>query len=1132
MVFIFEDFFKTKKNVNKYNKFTNLNFLRDSHASCKPSSENTNESENTKQQQFIPQRPISIAVKINASDEETTDDTVAHTKRFPSDYEDAASLDYDYNLLPPNSIESSTYTSISTCSSAYLDSCSSSNIASSRESIETPNSLHSLVYQEQAASVDETSANKNGLLNYAQAEFVSQLCAEIDSRHQDLNKNFTSLVSNTGDLKLNAKFWMYLLNEFNLISIINNDEVGGVQARNEFAKNFNKFLLCLNKLEKHLAVYLLNNNFDLSSDAQLDAKTPDYLFDSEFFLSLGFLIFEQADYLTHRLDRATIESEHGNETVFELDLAGHFDYSVCLFELNLNNILVNYVLKYLPGIVEFQKGVELGNGSTSLGSGQSVLEFFKSLFRAELSVSDRRAKECKVCAEHVDVNSFVSRPCFYSTVESQLAANPLTQSYSYYLSNLSKLSYYSYDPFSEAEKEAADYGREVNHTSTACLSLSYYSMGRAELKKSLLESSFQFLYESKQFNAEFNHLFRSESSYDEWRFTADSLKTKQLDSFDTRSNYCSNYTREKEAARKAQTQSQEPSKWNFEKQTRAENGEEEKEKKKKKAEASLLDDIINRISNLNTPALFDSYFKLIRDGDYVNELKTSETVCQDSSCSCSLSKKQQADTISRNWTVAPKLYSTNNVSNCGGLCISPTMTTTTTTSVPSAPASIGMFNAGSSLKQNLYAFDEASLAKNGYDFMENSSQSVWPKPDPRPIGTKPASMLSTSSMTGRYRNNKYALNQKCMSNSGGAKQSSPHKPAVNLVDDYKNIWLAQNEGVDEELGSFGIVSPYISFHYRNNNDMDEFFKSSENLKAKNYENTNSMIKLGAHSSSAGANLNESEVYKRSSRYSLNNMNKSSQIEAKSGKYSVAPISMINANKKKTVNNVISSSYSNELNLNAKSNFNPLMASSNMMSSSLTASSSYNCSVFKPDTTPPPQNFNPYHKRGSFDAHERRDEFTSYNNCINNGLSNQRMSSLYNSTNLPSPPKPISFPNKNSKAYTGSKSNFQASSLNSNQKYTRQNSNSFSDAKETPFEMNYAAKNQPSSSAKGYSKNYGQFDMNDENYEDSFKSRHTVAKPTVYKQGKNYDSYDSSKKGYGDVNSYNARGNSKRNEKRF
>ena len=1128
MVFIFEDFFKTKKNVNKYNKFTNLNYLRDTNASCKPSSENNNnnnESENTKHQQFIPQRPISIAVKINTSDEETTDETITHTNKcFPNDYEDAASLD-DYNLLPPNSIESSTYTSISTCSSAYLDSCSSSNIASSRESIETPNSLHSLVYEEQV-SVDETSANKNGLLNYAQAEFVSQLCAEIDSRHQDLNKNFTNLVSNTGDLKLNAKFWSYLLNEFNLISIINNDEVS-VQTKNEFVKNFNKFLLCLNKLEKHLAVYLLNNNFDLSSDVQTDAKTPDYLFDSEFFLSLGFLIFEQADYLTNRLDRTTIESEYGNETVFELDLAGNFDYSVCLFELNLNNILVNYVLKYLPSIVEFQKGVELGDGSTtSLGSGQSVLEFFKSLFRAELNALNR-AKECKVCDEHVDVNSFVSKPCFYSSVESKLAANPITQSYSYYLTNLNKLSYYSYDPFSEAEKEAADYGREVNHTSTACLSLSYYSMGRAELKKSLLESSFQFLYESKQFNAEFNHLFRSESSYDEWRFTADSLKTKQLDSFDIRSNYYSNNSkREREAAQKAQTQSQKPSKWNFEKQTEAENS----EKMKKKAEASsLLDDIINRISNLNTPALFDSYFKLIRDGDFINELKTTETFCQDSSCNCNLNKKQ-ADaqtTISRNWTVAPKLYSTNNLSNCSGLCISPT------TSVPSTPASIGIFNAGSSLKQNLYAFDETNLAKNGYDFMENSSQSMWPKPDPRPIGTKPASMLSTSNMTGRYRN-KYALNQKCMSNSGGAKQLSPHKPAVNLLDEYKNIWFAQNEGVDEELGSFGI-SPYISFHYRANNDMDEFFKSSENLKAKNYENTNSMIKLGSHSSSAGTNLNETEIYKRSNRYSLNNVNKASQNEAKSGKYSVAPISMINANKKKTVNNVISSSYSNELNLNPKSNFNPLM-SSNMLSSSLTTSSSYitpnNCSVFKPDTTPPSQNFNPYYKRGSFDAHERKDEFNSYNNN-NNVLSNQRMSSLYNSTNLPSPPpKPISFPNKNSKAYTGSKSNFQASSLNSNQKYTRQNSNSFSDAKETPFEMNYATKNQPSSSAKGYSKNYGQFDMNDENYEDSFKSRHTVAKPTVYKQSKNYDSYDSSKKSYGDVNSYNARGNSKRNEKRF
>ncbi len=334
--------------------------------------------------------------------------------------------------------------------------------------------------------------------NLLKQELIEQLCIDIDTKHQNLNKTISGLVSNCGDLKLNGKFWNYLINDIGLISFLNDsvdedsDEVF-LSKKHDLMKNFYNLLLCLNKLEKELAIYL--NRID---------GTGVFSFDAEFFLGLAFLVFEKVTNMTTSQMKSQNSNEKPNsnniELVFELDMntSNCYDDTIWLFELNLNNLLSNYVLKFLPDLIDLQK-----NNSTSryVGSGRSSLEFFKNLLYKE------KCDVAKTTSANFDIDILISKPC----LDVQEFYNPITQSYKCLLNNLNTLKFFSHDPFLEADNEAAKLGRETNTISFGCLAFSYLSMGFFEIKM-LLENSFQFLYEIREFNHEIKSLFRRDAN--------------------------------------------------------------------------------------------------------------------------------------------------------------------------------------------------------------------------------------------------------------------------------------------------------------------------------------------------------------------------------------------------------------------------------------------------------------------------------------------------------------------------------------------------------------------------------------------------------------------------------------------
>ena len=336
---------------------------------------------------------------------------------------------------------------------------------------------------------EETNGNNMGT-NYHL--FIAQLCTEIDDKHQHLNAHIASLVSNCGDLKLNAKFWTYLLNNLDMITLLKDLDEDSAEInltnKQKFMTAFYNLLMCINKLEKELAVYLT-----------AEAETTEFLFDVEFFLSLAFLIFEKVTHLT--LNEAHSQSDNSAELIFELDLTNGngYDSTIWLFELNLNSLLEKYVLKFLPDLIELQKVLSVSPLDCSYGSGKSSLEFFKNLFRQE-DFSVRRTSS-------FDIDLLISKPCVSNNPDDFLSANPITQSYKCLISNLNALKFCAHDPYGEADETAAQCGREVNNVSFGCLAFSYLSMGYFEIRM-LLENSFQFLYEIQLFNNEFKNLFR------------------------------------------------------------------------------------------------------------------------------------------------------------------------------------------------------------------------------------------------------------------------------------------------------------------------------------------------------------------------------------------------------------------------------------------------------------------------------------------------------------------------------------------------------------------------------------------------------------------------------------------------
>lgn len=91
--------------------------------------------------------------------------------------------------------------------------------------------------------------------------------------------------------------------------------------------------------------------------------------------------------------------------------------------------------------------------------------------------------------------------------------NPIVHSYKSLLKNLNHLNLFSYDPYTEAEDNAANFGYEADTNTMACLGLSYYTMGQFTLKNFFYENSFQFLHELRDFYHEFECIFRNDDSF-------------------------------------------------------------------------------------------------------------------------------------------------------------------------------------------------------------------------------------------------------------------------------------------------------------------------------------------------------------------------------------------------------------------------------------------------------------------------------------------------------------------------------------------------------------------------------------------------------------------------------------------
>jgi hypothetical protein len=126
-------------------------------------------------------------------------------------------------------------------------------------------------------------------------------------------------------------------------------------------------------------------------------------------------------------------------------------------------------------------------------------------------VKSNESDDCFICSRFVDVGEILLKPNINEEKLNQPEANPITRSYSCLIQNLNALSMITHDPISEAYELAQETGCEADIVSVACLNISYYTMGLFELKKSLFENKFQFLYELNQFYDDFNYMFSNDN---------------------------------------------------------------------------------------------------------------------------------------------------------------------------------------------------------------------------------------------------------------------------------------------------------------------------------------------------------------------------------------------------------------------------------------------------------------------------------------------------------------------------------------------------------------------------------------------------------------------------------------------
>jgi hypothetical protein len=568
---------------------------------------------------------------------------------------------------------------------------------------------------------------------------------------------------------------------------------------------------------------------------------------------------------------------------------------------------------------------------------------------------------CSLCNDSaLDIGNLIWRPsCSYDSCDI-LAENPITQSYKCLLSGLSALCYHTHDPLSEAEEEAAACGVQVELNSLACLGMSYYGMGFFEIKKLLFENTFQYLYELKQFNAELKRLFKYDSYWcDEWSTTGSPSPTscsRQAARFNT-NDFLIDYEPTRGHSLSTQTKnnisSNKQSRWLIDEEyVKAERASSEAasdasgcgmQQPLSFLKRTILDEIVSRILSLNTSSLYTSYLSLVKDSVYCSDLgleeectnmatpaSSSHTPLQIQECqeqpslgfnshqlvnmirkqlsgsdSCVESKtdthsqkKPLVNTTNRNWTVAPKQF----LSNATG-AYSKLLNVNNNNNNSSCPYSCQPQSWSSQLNDDTDCFNNnnnnSTKSFNYRDYSDSKkATSTWSKLDLRPIGTKPISMLSTSSNSSSkfYRGqminkSQITINTINSSTSNGSSSSSKPMKSVEsmlvkkLADKNKLIWTNDAKLVDSSNGS---ISPFISYDY--SSLADEFSWSSFPPSVRQ-QTTNASYMKPAHftTQSQSCEYKSKAIAIPNARQSNNS---SQAVNSNSGKYSVAPMSIL------------------------------------------------------------------------------------------------------------------------------------------------------------------------------------------------------------------------------------------------
>lgn len=393
----------------------------------------------------------------------------------------------------------------------------------------------------ESLTVENSSSNNTDCSFQVESNLTNHTKLQQEFMAQVCGRVETRIKQLTICTELTQLFWVYLCEKLSLNPLL--ATLGSPDESQNFKVQL-EFFQNLNKLMQCLHLI----------ESELDRLAANGSVDSQLVIEITFLVYEEAN--------APISN------------------SLLVFEQK-----VNQLLKYLPVLSTLVMPIE------------------KKLFK-EL-INSNESNECGICAAPIDVGEILLKPNVNEEKATQPEANPITQSYSCLINNLNALSMITHDPISEAYDVAQETGCEADIVSMACLNISYYTMGLFELKKSLFENKFQFLYELDQFYADFNHMFSNdtycaENTDPERDMDEVNMKASYFNQSWDALNKCNN----KQIEHDIETSS---AKWNFEKTINISPKQETSQK-----DITILDDIMKRINTINNPE-YSNYLKLLKE---------------------------------------------------------------------------------------------------------------------------------------------------------------------------------------------------------------------------------------------------------------------------------------------------------------------------------------------------------------------------------------------------------------------------------------------------------------------------------------------------------------------------------------